>query len=155
MTKTHAFRPETAPRRIGTSYPEPFNAIAPTRTKFVLGDHAGLDQYGVNFVVLPPGEASSHRHWHRNEDEFVYVISGEVVLVTDEGEEVMTAGMCAGFPAGVENGHQLINRSKGEARYLEIGTRAADEEAYYPDIDLHFSSREGSELFTNKKGDPL
>ena len=155
MTKRHAFKPEEAARVVGTSYPKPFDAIAPSRIKHVLGDHVGLGQYGVNYVILPPGEASAHRHWHREEDEFVYVIAGEVVLVTDDGEEVMAAGMCAGFPAGVANGHHLVNRSGAEARYLEIGTRARNEEAFYPDIDLHFRCRDGQESFATKKGEPL
>ena len=155
MTRTHAFRPDAVTPHIGSGYPKPFDAIAPTRAKHALGDHAGLTQYGVNFVLLPPGEASAQRHWHRREEEFVYVLSGEVVLVTDDGEEVMTAGMCVGFPADVANAHHLINRSRQAATYLEIGTRASEEECFYPDVDLHFESRDGQVFFTNKKGDPL
>ena len=154
MSKRHAFHPQDAAKRVGTSYPKPFDAVAPTRVKHTLGDHVGLDQYGVNLTILPPGEASALRHWHRNEDEFVYLLSGEVVLVTDDGEEVMTAGMCAGFKAGVENGHHLVNRSSGDATYLEIGSRMADEEAFYPDDDLHVVVRGGVSQFTNKKGEP-
>lgn len=155
MSNPHAFHPDVAPKRIGTSYPKPFDAIAPNRIKHVLGDHAGLTQYGVNFVILPPGEASALRHWHQLEDEFVYIVSGEVVLITDDGEEEMSAGMCVGFPAGVQNGHHLVNRSGAEARYLEIGTRADGEEAFYPDVDLHVVTRGGRDLFTNKKGEPV
>jgi uncharacterized cupin superfamily protein len=155
MPKTHAFKPESLPQRIGSSYPKPFNSVAPNRIKHILGDHAGLTQYGVNFVVLPPGEASALRHWHRHEDEFVYVLSGEVVLITNDGEELMTTGMCVGFPAGVENGHHLVNRSTTNARYLEIGTRADSEEAYYPDVDLHVVTRDGQDYFTNKKGESV
>lgn len=155
MGKKHAFRPDTVSARIGTSYPKPFDAIAPTRAKHTLGDHAGLDQYGVNFVVLPSGEASAQRHWHRNEDEFVFILSGEVVLITDDGEETLSAGMCAGFPAGIANAHNLVNRSRGDATYLEIGTRAKDEECFYPDIDLHVVTRDGEDHFTNKNGDPI
>lgn len=155
MPKTHAFKPQSAPRRVGAAYPKPFDAVAPNRVKHVLGGHAGLTQYGVNFVILPPGEASALRHWHMLEDEFVYVLSGEVVLITDDGEEVMTKGMCVGFPAGVENGHHLVNRSIADACYLEIGTRANGEEAFYPDVDLHVVSRDGQDYFTNKKGEPI
>ena len=154
MTKTHAFRPDTVPARIGTGYPKPFDAIAPTRTKRPLGDRAGLTRYGVNFVVLPPGEASAQRHWHRHEEEFVYVLAGELVLITDDGEEVMAAGSCVGFPADIANAHHLVNRSRQDATYLEIGTRAKDEECFYPDIDLHLVTRNGEDRFTNKKGDP-
>ncbi len=154
MSKAHAFHPQDAARRVGTSYPKPFDAVAPTRVKHPLGDHAGLDQYGVNLTILPPGEASALRHWHRNEDEFVYLLSGEVVLVTDDGEEVMTAGMCAGFKAGVENGHQLVNRSNSDATYLEVGSRKAEDECFYPDDDLHLVVRGGEAHFTGKKGEP-
>ena len=155
MSKTHAFRPDAVSARIGASYPKPFDAIAPTRAKHPLGDHAGLTQYGVNHVVLPPGEASAQRHWHRHEEEFVYVLSGEVVLITDDGEETMSAGMCVGFPAGVANAHHLVNRSQAEARYLEVGTRTTDEECFYPDVDLHLVTRGGRDRFTNKKGEPI
>ncbi|MEM7226939.1 MAG: cupin domain-containing protein [Pseudomonadota bacterium] len=155
MPKTHAFTPASLSKRIGTGYPKPFDAVAPNRVKHVLGDHAGLTQYGVNYVILPPGEASSLRHWHREEDEFVYVLSGELVLITDDGEEVMSGGMCVGFPAGVENGHQLVNRSAADACYLEIGTRSNDEEAFYPDVDLHVVIKDRNFHFTKKKGDPV
>ena len=155
MSNSNAFRPDVAPKQIGTSYPKPFNAIALNRIKHALGDHAGLTQYGVNFVILPPGEASALRHWHQLEDEFVYIVSGEVVLITDDGEEMMSAGMCVGFPAGLQNGHHLVNRSANEARYLEIGTRADGEEAFYPDVDLHVVTQGGRDLFTNKKGEPF
>ena len=155
MAKKHAFRPDTVPTQIGTSYPKPFDTIAPTRAKHALGNHAGLDQYGVNFVVLPPDEASAQRHWHRHEEEFVFILSGEVVLITDDGEETLSAGMCAGFPAGVTNAHHLVNRSRQDATYLEVGTRAKDEECFYPDIDLHLVTRDGKDRFTKKNGGPI
>jgi len=151
-TRRHAFLPEDAPGRTGSGYPPPHNAVSPNRVKHRVGDHAGLDQFGVNVTTLPPGEQSALRHWHTNEDEFVYVIEGEVVLATDDGEEVMTAGMCAGFPAGVPNGHHLINRSDAPARFLEIGTRTATDEGIYPDVDLHARLADGVYTFTKKDG---
>ena len=155
MRKTHAFVPDVVTKRVGCGYPKPFDVIARTRIKRALGDHAGLTQYGVNHVVLPPGQGSALRHWHRNEDEFVYMLSGELVLVTDDGEERMSPGMCVGFPAGVENGHHLVNRSGSDAVYLEIGTRALNEECFYPDDDLHVVTTNGKDRFTNKKGKPV
>jgi uncharacterized cupin superfamily protein len=129
---------DTAPVTRGTRYPPPFDVPCRERLRLRLGDAAGLTQFGVNLLTLTPGTWSSQRHWHTVEDEFVYVVSGEVVLVTDEGEALLRAGDCAGFKAGVPNGHQLQNRSEGNAVVLEIGTRQpADDEAFYPDIDLH------------------
>ena|SRR5579863_5871191 len=121
---------------VGTLYPPPFDEVCRARERKRLGDAAGLTQYGVNLLRLPPGNWSSQRHWHTAEDEFVYVVSGEVVLVTDEGEEVLRAGDAAGFKANDSNGHCLQNRSGADATVLEIGTRAADNMAYYSDIDM-------------------
>ena len=109
---------------IGTLYPPPFDAPCRARERIKLGDAAGLTQFGINLLRLPPGAWSSQRHWHTSGDEFVYVLSGEVVLVTDGGEEVLSAGDAAGFRAHDTNGHCLQNRSDREARILEIGTRA-------------------------------
>jgi uncharacterized cupin superfamily protein len=107
------------------------------RTRQALGDAAGLTQFGVNLLQLPPGAWSAQRHWHSAEDEFVYIVSGEVVLVTDEGEEVLKAGDCAGFPAGVPNGHHLVNRGDAPAVCLEVGTRNPQQDGVdYPDIDM-------------------
>src|SRR5215813_6252433 len=107
---------------VGTTYPPPFDRPCRARERTKLGDAAGLTQFGVNLLRLPPGAWSSQRHWHTGEDEFVYVLSGEVVLVTDSGEEVLRSGDAAGFPAGDANGHCLQNRSSGDADVLEIGT---------------------------------
>jgi uncharacterized cupin superfamily protein len=120
----------------GTLYPTPFDEPCRTRQRTRLGDVAGLTQYGVNLLRLPPGSWSSQRHWHTHQDEFVYVVSGEVVLVTDEGDEVLKPGDCAGFKAGDTNGHCLQNRSGSDAMVLEIGTRLAEDGAYYSDIDM-------------------
>src|SRR6202163_4358736 len=120
----------------GTLYPPPFDLPCRARQRTKLGDAAGLSQFGVNLLRLPPGAWSSQRHWHTREDEFVYVRSGEGVLVTDGGEEVLRAGDAVGFPAGDADGHCLQNRSSADARVLEIGTRVPGETAYYCDIDM-------------------
>lgn len=125
------------PGKRGSAYPSPFDQPCLQRFRRPLGDAAGLTQFGVSLLVLPPGAWSSQRHWHTIEDEFVYVLAGEVVLVTDAGEEVLKAGDCAGFRGGVRDGHHLQNRSTQAASVLEIGTRSTDDEAFYPDIDLH------------------
>jgi uncharacterized cupin superfamily protein len=121
---------------IGTFYPPPFDQPCRARQRRKLGDAAGLTQFGVNLLVLPPGAWSSQRHWHTRGDEFVYVLSGEVTLVTDRGDELLRAGDAAGFKAGDANGHCLQNRGKAEARVLEIGTRDKEDMAHYPDIDM-------------------
>jgi uncharacterized cupin superfamily protein len=128
---------ETVASVVGTTYPSPYDRPCRARARKRLGAEAGLTQFGVNLLRLPPGAWSSQRHWHVGEDEFVYVLSGEVVLVTDAGEEVLCAGDCAGFKAGEANGHCLQNRSAIGVEVLEVGTRAAGgDTAYYPDIDM-------------------
>jgi uncharacterized cupin superfamily protein len=121
---------------LGTRYPAPYDEPCRTRERRRLGDAAGLTQYGVNLLRLPPGAWSSQRHWHTEQDEFVYVVQGEVVLVTDEDEEVMRAGDAAGFKGGDENGHHLQNRTAEDALILEVGTRGLSEACYYSDIDM-------------------
>jgi uncharacterized cupin superfamily protein len=127
---------ETLPVAKGTKYPAPFDAPCIERLRKRLGDAAGLSQFGVNLLTLKPGVWSAQRHWHTHEDEFVYVLSGEVVLVTDQGEQIMRAGDAAGFPAGIENGHCLQNRSNEDATVLEVGSRVDADGAGYPDIDM-------------------
>ena len=122
--------------RKGSSYPPPFDQPCAERLRKRLGDAAGLTDFGVNLLTLPPGVWSSQRHWHSAEDEFVFVVSGEVVLVTDAGETVMRAGDCAGFPKGHADGHKLVNRSDKPAICLEVGTRTEDDVTTYSDIDL-------------------
>jgi len=150
-----ALDPMTLTPRIGSGYPVPFRASAGTREKRALGDATRLTQYGVNLVHLPPGAWSSQRHWHSHEDEFVYLLEGELMLITDGGEQRLTAGMCAGFPAGCADGHHLVNRSERMAVYLEIGTRDdVDDRVAYPDIDLSLE-RDGREyVFKHKDGTP-
>ena len=121
---------------VGTLYPPPFDEPCRSRQRTRLGDQAALTQFGVNLLRLPPGAWSSQRHWHTGEDEFVYVLSGEVTLVTDSGDEVLRAGDAAGFKANDGNGHCLQNRSAADAAVLEIGTRAPQSMAYYSDIDM-------------------
>jgi len=121
---------------IGTLYPSPFDEPCRARARIRLGDQAGLTQYGVNLLRLPPGAWSSQRHWHTEQDEFIYILSGEVTLVTDAGAETLRAGDAAGFKAGDTDGHHLQNRSSADVTLLEMGTRPAGELAYYPDIDM-------------------
>lgn len=128
--------PQSLAPRLGSAYPAPFGDPLAGREKRALGDALHLTQFGVNLVTLAPGSWSSQRHWHANEDEFVYVLEGEVILVTDAGEQTLRPGMAAGFPAGNADGHHLINRSEKPALYLEVGTRAKTEEAHYSDIDM-------------------
>ncbi len=147
--------PDALPRSTGTNYPPPFDAPCQRRERIGLGDAAGLSQFGVNQLRLAPGTWSSQRHWHSHEDEFVYVLQGEVVLVTEHGEEVLHAGDCAGFRAGVANGHHLQNRSQADAVVLEIGTRDPGRDAVvYPDIDLRCGPGESTHGYTHRDGTP-
>jgi uncharacterized cupin superfamily protein len=143
----------TAPERNGTRYPPPHDAPCRNRRRRQLGDAAGLTQFGVNLLTLDPGVWSSQRHWHSDEDEFVLVISGEVVLIENEGETVLRAGDSAGFAKGVANGHHLVNRSDRPAVVLEVGGRRPEIDAVdYPDIDLMIAAGERS--FRHKDGAP-
>jgi uncharacterized cupin superfamily protein len=139
--------------REGSSYPAPFDQPCRVRKRWRLGDAASLTQFGVNLMRLPPGSWSSQRHWHTAEDEFVWVLEGEVVLVTNAGEQVLRAGDCAGFPAGVADGHHLQNRSPREAVLLEVGSRRpAEDGCDYPDIDMIIPA--GSGKFRHRDGRP-
>jgi uncharacterized cupin superfamily protein len=153
--KPPALDPAAVPARSSSSYPEPFPSRVLPREKRALGDALGLTKLGVNLTTLAPGKESALRHFHTLEDELVFVIEGEVVLRTDEGEQLLTAGICAGFPAGVRNGHQLVNRSDRPARYLEISNRDPADSAEYPDEDLACRKGEGGKLlFSHKDGTP-
>ena len=144
--------PQSVTPRTGSSYPEAFKAVCEGREKRALGDLFGLTDFGVNLTTLAPGAWSAQRHWHSVEDEFVYVIDGTLTLVTDAGEQTLAPGMVAGFPAGVQDGHCLINRGETPARFLEIGSRRPEiDEAGYPDIDLKVAP---GRVFTNKAGEP-
>ena len=139
---------------VGTLYPPPFDAPCRARERTKLGDAAGLTQFGVNLLRLPPGAWSSQRHWHTGSDEFVYVLSGEVILVSGGGEEILRAGDAAGFKAGDTNGHCLQNRSDREARLLEIGTRVADDTGHYSDIDMVAPADGKPAMYTHRDGAP-
>jgi len=124
------------PEHRGSSYPEPFRSRMGERIKRRLGDPFTLTQLGANLVQLSPGGQSALRHFHSHEDELVYLIEGELVLVTNAGEQAMTPGMCVGFPANTGDAHHLVNRSRATAIYLEIGSRAGADNGHYPDDDL-------------------
>jgi uncharacterized cupin superfamily protein len=140
------------PAATGSSYPEPFRALVAARRKQRLGDALGLKNFGVNLTTLPPGAASALRHWHSHEDEFIYLLSGELVLVTDAGEQVLRPGMCAGFPAGRADGHRLANRSKQDAVYLEVGDRRPEDAVTYPDDDIVGHATPQGRKFMRKDG---
>jgi uncharacterized cupin superfamily protein len=138
---------------IGSRYPEPFDAPCAGRLRRALGDAAGLTDFGVNLLQLPPGAWSSQRHWHSAEDEFVYVIHGEVILVSDAGEEMLRTGDCAGFKAGLRDGHHLQNRTLKDALVLEIGARkTTEDEGEYSDIDMRFGKADAG--YRHKDGTP-
>jgi uncharacterized cupin superfamily protein len=120
----------------GSYYPPPFDAPCAERARRRLGLVGKLRDFGVNLVKLPPGTWSSQRHWHSHEDEFVYVLEGEVALIEDAGETVLRAGDCAAFPKGAPNGHHLINKSSVRAVYLEVGSRNVRDVTTCSDIDL-------------------
>ena len=145
--------PESIPEKTSSTYPQEFQHLVKGRSKKKLGNVAGLTNFGVNLVTLQPGSCSSVRHWHAKQDEFIYVTKGEITLVTNEGEQAMTPGDCAGFPAGEANGHHLINRSDSIAQYLEIGDRTSDDIVTYPDVDLLAKESKTGWVFTHKNGD--
>jgi uncharacterized cupin superfamily protein len=143
---------DSAPFFMGSRYPSPFDEPCQARKRWRLGDAAGLTQFGVNLMRLAPGAWSSQRHWHSAEDEFVWVLEGEVVLVTNEGEQVLRAGDCAGFVAGQPNGHHIQNRSASDAVLLEVGSRRPKQDICdYPDIDMVLKGEAG---FQHRNGEP-
>jgi len=140
------------PKRNGAGYPQPFDAPCAARVRQRLGDAGGLNDFGVNLMRLPPGNWSSQRHWHSAEDEFVYVLEGELTLIEDDGETVLRAGDCAAFPKGAGNGHHMINRSRVVAVYLEVGARSPDDITICSDVDMMSSNADGR--FVHKDGTP-
>src|SRR5262249_53948962 len=150
-----AFDPADVPARSTTLYPAPFRDAVAGRQKQALGDFAGLRNFGVNRVRLLPGAASSRRNGNTRQDELIYVLEGEVTLITDAGEQVLRPGMVAGFPASKPDGHQLVNRSAADVVYLEIGDRLPGDEADYPDIDLKLRLVDGKLAFLHKDGTPF
>ena len=141
------------PARTGSLYPEPFRSRVLPREKRALGDAFGLTGFGVNLTVLHPGAESSMRHWHSFEDELIYILDGEIVLVTEAGEEVLSPGMVVGFRAGNPDAHQLVNRSDRPATYLEVGGRNPRDAATYPDVDMAaHQDAAGKWIFLRKDG---
>jgi uncharacterized cupin superfamily protein len=147
-----ALDPATVDESRGSGYPEPYRSRMGDRAKRRLGKACGLATLGVNLVTLGPGGQSALRHWHTLDDEFVYVLDGELVLVTDTGDQVLTAGMCAGYPGGSRDAHHFINRTAAPARYLEIGANTPGDNAFYPDDDLMWGADENGEYAAHKDG---
>ena len=153
--------PENVPESIGSNYPQQFKSAVAGRVKKRLGEAAGLQNFGVNLVRLAPGSCSALRHWHTRQDEFIYVLEGEVNLVANSGEQVLKSGMAAGFPAGDADGHHLVNRTDSDVVYLEIGdslrdsfaSRTSGDSVNYPDDDLIAKASEKGWIFTHKNGE--
>lgn len=145
---------EAPARTKPSNYPEPFASRMAGRTKLPLGDLFGLTNFGVNLTRLAPKSVSALRHAHTRQDEFIYILQGHPMLVTDEGKTPLSPGMCAGFKAGSGNGHCLLNESQDEVVYLEIGDRSPGDEASYPDDDLKAELVEGKWKFFHKDGTP-
>ncbi|SAK66349.1 transcriptional regulator [Caballeronia temeraria] len=144
---------DTLPEIKGSGFPAPFDAPCAERIRQRLGNAAGLSDFGVNLMRLPPSGWSSQRHSHSHEDEFVYVLSGELVLIEDEGETILRAGDCAAFPKGTGNGHHMVNRSNEIAVYLEVGSRVYDDLTTCSDIDMMSANADGR--FVHKDGSPI
>lgn len=140
------------PERKGSGYPAPFDAPCAGRVRQRLGDAVGLSDFGVNLMRLPPGGWSSQRHWHSHEDEFVFVLEGELVLIEDAGETILRAGDCAAFPKNSGNGHHMINRAASTAVYLEVGSRSREDLTTCSDIDMMSPASHGR--FVHKDGAP-
>ncbi len=147
-----ALDPADLPEIRGSGYPEPFRSRVADRSKKRLGEATGLTKFGVNLVTLGPGGQSALRHWHTLEDEFVYVLAGVVTLISDEGEQILGAGMCAGYPAGKRSAHYFVNRSGAPAQYLEVGNRIEGDNAFYPDDDLMWMETERGTIAAHKDG---
>jgi uncharacterized cupin superfamily protein len=147
---------DAIPEKQGSTYPAPYDAACKARRLRRLGEAAGLTQLGASHVLLPPGAWSSQRHWHAGEDELVVVLQGEVVLVTDDGEQLLRAGDCAAFKAGVRNGHCAQNRSDKDAVLLAVSNRSDEDWGEYSDIDLTFTrgGSSGKPRYLRKDGTP-
>ncbi len=153
--KPPAFDSGEVPESNQTGYPEPFRADNQKRFNRRLGERAGLTNFGVNLTRIVPGGLSSHRHAHSRQDEFVYVLAGEVILETNAGQQVLRPGTCAGFPAGSGDAHRFVNRSSADVVLLVAGDRAAGDDVSYPDIDMHATlGPDGKYRFTRKDGTP-
>lgn len=144
---------DVSPRTKPSNYPEPFFSRMSGRTKRQLGDLFGLSNFGVNLTELAPGAESALLHRHSKQDEMIYILQGYPTLRTDDGEQVLAPGMCAGFPAG-GRAHQLVNRTNKPVVYLEIGDRTPGDEGSYPNDDLKAVLVDGAWAFTHKDGTP-
>jgi uncharacterized cupin superfamily protein len=146
---------EAPPRAKSSNYPEPFFSRMARREKRPLGDLFGLVNFGVNLTRLAPGGESSLRHAHSRQDEFIYVLEGKPTLITDAGETPLEPGMCAGFKAGTGDAHHLVNRTRSDVLYIEVGDRATGDEGRYPDDDIQAVLGADSKWrFTRKDGTP-
>ena len=143
------------PVRTGSSYPGKLAQSVGNRSQQALGDAGGLSQFGVNLVTLQPGDLSSLRHWHTEQDEFLMVTSGVLTLVDDHCETPLGVGDCAAFPAGDANGHHLINTSDAPGTFLVVGTRTPTETGYYSDLDMMAKVDNGAFVFTRRDGSPM
>ncbi|MFV0384360.1 cupin domain-containing protein [Paracoccus sp. (in: a-proteobacteria)] len=143
---------DSAPVRTGSIYPEPYNSQMAGRSSLRLGQAAGLTQFGANIVTLQPGAVASLRHWHLREDEFAMVLTGDLILIEDEGETAMRPGDCAAWKAGVPNGHRFVNRSDAPASFLVVGTKSDSEVATYSDVDMLVHIDGGNTRFTYHDG---
>jgi uncharacterized cupin superfamily protein len=141
------------PQVKGVGYPPPHDAPCAERIRQRLGNAGGIRDFGINLMRLPPGNWSSQRHWHSHEDEFVYVLEGELTLIEDGGETVLGAGDCAAFPKNTGNGHHMINRSDRTALYLEVGSRHRDDLTTCSDVDMMSANADGR--FVRKDGSPI
>jgi uncharacterized cupin superfamily protein len=149
------FKPADVSESNASGYPDPFREVQRKRYNRRLGDHAGLKNFGVNLIRVLPGGQSSARHAHSKQDEFVYVLEGEFVLVSDAGRESVGPGTCIGFPAGTGDGHQFLNLTQKDAVFLVIGDRTPGDEVAYPDIDLELKTGpDGAKGFYRKDGSP-
>ncbi|MGE0115199.1 MAG: cupin domain-containing protein [Steroidobacteraceae bacterium] len=146
------FAAEVASRKKPSNYPEPFASRMAGREKRALGEIFGLKNFGVNLTRLQPGAVSALRHAHSKQDEFIYILQGHPLLVTDQGETPLAPGMCAGFAAGTGDAHHLVNLSSEEVVYLEVGDRTPGDTAFYPDDDIQAAMVEGKWRFTHKDG---
>lgn len=153
MKPIKAIHANTVPSRSGSCYPEPYKSRMGDASWLALSEQFDLTQFGVNLETLAPSAESALRHWHDLEDEFVYVLEGELVLRTNEGDSILTAGMCVGFKAGAENAHHLVNRSDALARFMIVGSRNSADKCYYPDDDLMWVETENGHDAAHKNGE--
>jgi uncharacterized cupin superfamily protein len=150
-----AIAASSIPERIGSRYPQPYDAPCAGRSNRSLGDAFGLQQFGVQLLTLNPGAWSSQRHWHTSEDELIYVLEGTPTLISERGETQLAPGSVAAFPAGAANGHHIVNMAQSAARLLVVGSRIADDDVFYPDIDMRILKRAKGGQYERGNGDAI